>query len=170
MYDRRDAQRRVLASILKEPSGMAKKQKSETKSRPSRQQFAALPITVRDGETMVMLVTSRETHRWILPKGWAEPNLAPHELAAKEAFEEAGLIGAISPEPIGRYSYDKRLPGGRFVPCEVGVFPMQVERQLDSLPEQEQRKTGWFTLPQAAMAVEEGGLVTLLLRLAAPEP
>lgn len=149
---------------------MPKKRKSGTKTNHPRQQFAALPITIRDGETMVMLVTSRETHRWVLPKSWAEPKLAPHELAAKEAFEEAGLVGTISTEPIGHYSYDKRLPGGRSVLCEVGVFPMQVKRQLDIWPEQGQRKTDWFTLAQAAMEVEEGDLVTLLLRLAAPVP
>lgn len=164
------AQRRRLDFVRRDSPRMAKKRRSNSKPNFPRQQFAALPIAVRDGETMVMLVTSRETHRWILPKGWAEPKLAPHESAAKEAFEEAGLIGTVSPEPIGRYSYDKRLPGGRFVPCEVGVFPMQVERQLDSWPEHGQRKTAWFTLSQAAMAVEEGDLVILLLRLAAPEP
>ena len=148
---------------------MSRKPKPNARKKHPRQQFAALPIAMREGEVVVMLVTSRETQRWVLPKGWAEPDLAPHELAAKEAFEEAGLVGAVSPEPIGRYSYDKRLSGGRCVPCEVGVFTMQVERQLDSWPEQQQRRTGWFTLAQAAMAVDEGDLVTLLLQLAAPE-
>lgn len=148
---------------------MAKKRKSAAGRKHPRQQFAALPLAVQDGETKVMLVTSRETRRWVLPKGWAERKLAPHELAAKEAYEEAGLVGAISSEPIGRYSYDKRLPGGRSVPCDVAVFPMQVERQLQTWPEQDQRETGWFTLAQAAMAVDEGDLVTLLLRLGAPQ-
>jgi 8-oxo-dGTP pyrophosphatase MutT (NUDIX family) len=118
---------------------------------------------------MVMLVTSRDTGRWVLPKGWVEPDLALHELAAKEAFEEAGLVGEIELEPVGYYSYDKRLRGGRLVSCQVSVFPMWVERQLEQWPEQGQRQTCWLTLGQAAMAVDEGGLVTLLLRLAGPE-
>jgi hypothetical protein len=75
----------------------------------------------------------------------------------------------VAPEPIGHYSYSKRLPGGRTVPCEIGVFPLWVEQQLEDWPERKQRQTWWFTLPEAAMAVDEGGLVTLLLRLAAPE-
>jgi 8-oxo-dGTP pyrophosphatase MutT (NUDIX family) len=80
----------------------------------------------------VMLVTSRETRRWVFPKGWAEADLKPHELAAKEAFEEAGLVGAVEPEPVGSYSYEKRLRGGRSVLCQVSVFLMRVERQMAS--------------------------------------
>ena len=149
--------------------GGPKKRKSRTAKERSGQQCAALPLAVRGGETKVMMVTSRETKRWVLPKGWAEPDLAPHELAAKEAFEEAGLVGRIEEEPVGTYQYSKRLPGGRVVPCKVGVFPLWVERQLKKWPERKQRKTRWFTLGQAALAVEEGDLAILLLRLAAPD-
>jgi 8-oxo-dGTP pyrophosphatase MutT (NUDIX family) len=148
---------------------MPTKRKRRARKERAGQQFAALPLAVREGEAKVMLVTSRETRRWVLPKGWAEPDLAPHELAAKEAFEEAGLVGEVEPEPVGFYSYDKRLRGGRSVPCEVGVFPLWVERQLEDWPERGQRETRWFALAEAAMAVEEGGLITLLLRLAVPE-
>lgn len=149
--------------------GMPKKNQARAPKERAGRQFAALPLVVREGETRVMLVTSRETRRWVLPKGWAEPDLAPHELAAKEAFEEAGLVGEVDPEPVGFYFYQKRLRDGRSVPCEVGVFPLWVERQLEDWPERGQRETRWFTAAQAAMAVEEGGLVTLLLRLAIPE-
>lgn len=138
------------------------------RGRPGRQ-FAALPLTEREGETMIMLVTSRETHRWVLPKGWAEKELTGPELAAKEAFEEAGLVGEVAQEPIGFYSYLKRLPNDRVVPCQVDVFAMRVDRLLRDWPERGQRTREWFTLAQAAMAVEEGDLVTMLLRLAAPE-
>lgn len=115
---------------------------------------------------MVMLVTSRETRRWVLPKGWSEANLLPHELAAKEAYEEAGLIGQIDPKLVGSYRYDKRLRDGRSRLCEVGVFHLWVSHQLDDWPEREQRQTRWFTPAQAAMEVDEGGLVKLLLHLA----
>jgi 8-oxo-dGTP pyrophosphatase MutT (NUDIX family) len=133
-------------------------------------QFAALPIGRSDGETLVLLVTSRETRRWVLPKGWAEKGLTGAELAAKEAIEEAGAIGEVAAKPIGSYSYVKLLPFGRETECKVKVFPMRVDRLLDDWPERDQRQRQWFTLPQAAMAVEDGELVTLLLRLAAPEP
>ena len=150
---------------------MARRRKSKNRGKPYRsgRQFAALPFVRSQGETMVMLVTSRETHRWVLPKGWAEKRLTGPELAAKEAFEEAGLVGEVAPDPVGSYVYLKRLPGGRALACDVDVFPMRVERLLDDWPERRQRERRWFTLAGAAMAVEEGGLVALLLRLAAPE-
>jgi 8-oxo-dGTP pyrophosphatase MutT (NUDIX family) len=149
---------------------MAKKRVARPRKKErSGHQFAALPLAVRDGEVKAMLVTSRETKRWVLPKGWAEANLAPHDLAAKEAFEEAGLVGKVGHDPVGTYHYHKRLNNGRTVLCEVSVFPLWVERQLHDWPERRQRKTMWFTLGQAAMAVDEGDLVTLLLSLATPD-
>ncbi len=107
---------------------MSKKLTARQKKEQSGRQCAALPLAVRDGETQVMLVTSRETRRWVLPKGWEEPSSTPHEQAAREAFEEAGLVGKVEREPIGHYSYIKRLRRGRTVRCEVGVFPLWVER------------------------------------------
>jgi 8-oxo-dGTP pyrophosphatase MutT (NUDIX family) len=136
-------------------------------SSPGRQ-YAALPFAEREGQTMVLLVTSRETRRWVLPKGWAEKRLAPHELAAKEAFEEAGILGQVMPEAIGSYAYLKRVEHGRTVTCKVEVFPLKVERLLEDWPEKSERERRWFAMAEAAMAVEEGDLVTLLLRLAAP--
>jgi 8-oxo-dGTP pyrophosphatase MutT (NUDIX family) len=132
------------------------------------QQFAALPMKEQGDETLVLLVTSRETGRWVLPKGWAEKRLSGRELAAKEAFEEAGIEGQVIGEALGSYTYAKRLPGEKIVECVVDVYPMRVTRLLDKWPEAKQRRREWFTLAQAAMQVEEGELVTMLLRLAAP--
>lgn len=115
-----------------------------------------------------MLVTSRETRRWVLPKGWIEKGLSGHALAAKEAYEEAGAVGQASPDPVGQYGYLKRISKRRSVECDVLVFPMRVERPLDDWPERGQRTRQWFTLAQAAMAVDEGDLAILLTRLAAP--
>jgi 8-oxo-dGTP pyrophosphatase MutT (NUDIX family) len=135
--------------------------------RPGRQ-CAALPFAWDKGELRVLLVTSRETCRWVLPKGWMEKRLAPHALAAKEALEEAGVLGEVERRPIGRYDYGKRGPRGRVTPCSVRVFPLRVERLLDDWPERRQRQRRWFSPAEAAMAVEEGGLVALLLQLAVP--
>lgn len=132
-------------------------------------QCAALPFSRDGGELRVLLVTSRETRRWVLPKGWMEKRLSPHALAAKEAFEEAGVKGKVHRRPIGRYEYAKRGPRDRVTPCSVRVFPMRVERLLDDWPERRQRQRRWFSPAEAAMAVEEGGLVTLFLQLALPD-
>jgi 8-oxo-dGTP pyrophosphatase MutT (NUDIX family) len=133
-------------------------------------QCAALPFAWDKGEVRVLLVTSRETRRWVLPKGWMEKRLAPHALAAKEAFEEAGVVGEVERRQIGRYDYLKRGPRDRLTPCSVRVFPLRVERLLDEWPERRQRQRRWFSPAEAAMAVDEAGLVTLLLELALPDP
>jgi 8-oxo-dGTP pyrophosphatase MutT (NUDIX family) len=80
------------------------------------QQVAALPVVVGDdGIARVLLLTSRKTKRWVIPKGWPMKGLKPHEAAAQEAFEEAGLSGKIGKKRIGRYTYFKRRgePSGR---------------------------------------------------------
>ncbi|MFC7739126.1 NUDIX hydrolase [Roseomonas sp. GCM10028921] len=126
------------------------------------QQYGALPIAEIEGELKVLLVTSRETHRWIIPKGWAEEDLSPGGLAAKEAYEEAGAVGEVTPEPIGCYSYSKRLKDGSSLTCEVQVFRMTVAHLLQEWPERSQRERRWFTLGQAAEQVAEAGLIELL--------
>ena len=143
--------------------------KAAGKGRERRgRQCAALPFAWDGGELRVLLVTSRETRRWVLPKGWMEKRLSPHALAAKEAFEEAGVVGEVERRPIGRYDYLKRGPRDRLTACSVRVFPLRVERLLDKWPERRQRRREWFSPAEAAMAVEETGLVTLLLQLALP--
>lgn len=137
--------------------------KNKISSDEPRTQYAALPFRIVDGFPQVMLVTSRETRRWVLPKGWPEKDHKPWQLAAREAYEEAGLIGRIEQKSIGSYHYNKWLDEKTFVPCQVSVFVMQVERQLEDWPEKSQRETRWFTPGQAAMLVDEGGLVRLLL-------
>ena len=112
-----------------------------------------------------MLITSRETRRWVIPKGNPERGLAPHALAAKEAYEEAGLVGRVGAEPVGRYRYAKRRRDGTAVPVEVEVFPLLVEQQLEDWPEKGQRETRWFAPGEAALLVQEGGLAELLLSL-----
>ena len=150
---------------------MAIKQKPSKRTSAKRgRQCAAFPFQERNGETHVLLVTSRETKRWVLPKGWTEKRGCGAEQAEREAFEEAGIIGRIAPDAIGAYAYPKRLNGGATVTCDVEVFALMVERLLEDWPEKAERERRWFTLSEAAMAVDDGGLVTLMLQLAAPEP
>jgi len=132
-----------------------------------RTQYAALPIAVKDGQPQVLLVTSRETRRWVIPKGWPEKNLKASELAAREAFEEAGVLGKIRKQPLGSYRYDKRLTAKKTVRCEVDVFLLDVERELDEWPEKGQRERRWMTPSEAAHLVSEMSLAEILLNLAA---
>src|SRR3546814_13658499 len=96
---------------------------------------AALPYRGDECGVRVMLVTSLRTRRWIIPKGWPEKNLLPHELAAREAFEEAGITGIVDSKPFGTYTYEKAVDPRTNQRCRVDVFLMRVERELDSWPE-----------------------------------
>lgn len=126
-------------------------------------QFAALPFRIEDGHPMVLLVTSRETKRWILPKGQPERKLSPHQVAEAEAYEEAGLIGTVFKTPFAEYDSYKRLKNGREVPCLMRVFLLEVGHQLDAWPEKHERERRWMTPGEAAMLVTEPGLVRVLL-------
>jgi 8-oxo-dGTP pyrophosphatase MutT (NUDIX family) len=135
--------------------------------RRRRRQYAAVPWCMgEDGRVLVLLITSRETRRWVVPKGWAEPGVKPREQAALEAFEEAGLEGVIGPGRLGSYRYDKQLRSGRAVPVRVDVYPLEVERRHDDWPERGQREMIWVTPEAAASLVEERGLAAILLDLA----
>jgi 8-oxo-dGTP pyrophosphatase MutT (NUDIX family) len=127
----------------------------------SASQVAALPYRFEPA-LEIMLITSRETRRWVLPKGWRMKGLTPHEAAAQEANEEAGLIGEVSEETIGAYTYLKVLKNGDAVPCEVKVFPLRVTGQLDAWIEQHQRDLQWFDPESAASAVAEPELAGLI--------
>ncbi len=120
-----------------------------------------------DGYRLVLLITSRETRRWVLPKGWPRPGTPPHRQAAREALEEAGVIGRVGRTPIGCYQYARRLRNGRTIACRVDVFPLAVEQIVDDWRERGQRDFAWFTLGEAATLVEEHDLAALLLDVAA---
>ena len=136
------------------------------KTATPRIQYAALPYRISTAfGTEVLLVTSRETKRWIIPKGWPTKRKDPWESAAREATEEAGVVGKIGKDPIGSYLYTKRLRSGRDVVCEVHVFPLKVKRQQKSWREQGERECAWFPLAEAAKAVGEPDLGTIIRRL-----
>jgi 8-oxo-dGTP pyrophosphatase MutT (NUDIX family) len=128
-------------------------------------QYAALPFALKNGRPRVMLVTSRGKGRWIIPKGWPEKELAPHDCAAKEAYEEAGIVGRIDETPLGTYRYEKRLRSAGRTTFEVKAYLLEVERQLEDWPEKGQRQTRWMAPGRAARLVSEDGLGQLLLSL-----
>jgi 8-oxo-dGTP pyrophosphatase MutT (NUDIX family) len=130
-----------------------------------RRQSAALPVVGHGTALRVVLITSRETRRWVIPKGWIEPKEAPHRSAAREAFEEAGLEGEADPLPIGLYAYGKRLARGVVQPTEVLVHRFRVIRLRHDWPERAERQRRLFTPETAAALVVEPGLAALLRAL-----
>lgn len=131
---------------------------------PNAKQYAALPFTVDAGRVRVLLITSRETGRWIIPKGWPKRNVEPHRLAALEAYEEAGLRGKISKKSLGKFTYQKLMDDGSKVQCDVIVYPLLVERQVNEWPEKGDRNCKWVKLSKAVDIVDDEGLADLLQR------
>lgn len=148
--------------------------KSHPASRGSKQtdlhpQFAALCWRRRrndKGQVMrnkhdVLLITSRDTGRWVLPKGWPIPGLAPWETAAQEAWEEAGVQGLPSADCAGHYHYDKI--GKTWVRrCIVGVYPLKMRKLAKNFREKGQRELRWFKPRKAARLVAEPELAEIL--------
>lgn len=130
-------------------------------------QIAALPYrtdpNTPDDPIRVLLITSRETKRWVLPKGNPIDGLAPHQAAAHEAFEEAGVHGIACPDALGSFQYFKRRKNGELQLFNVAVFPLAFTHQAEVWPECDQRDAHWFTIDDAADAVEEPELKTLIL-------
>jgi 8-oxo-dGTP pyrophosphatase MutT (NUDIX family) len=125
-----------------------------------RLQYAALPWRKTD-RLEIMLVSSRETRRWIIPKGWPMAGRSGSAAAGIEAMEEAGLLGVLSKEPIGQYFYEKRF--SRYVQtCRVEVFSLRVVRQRDDWPEKHERSTQWFCAEEAKELVSEPELNALI--------
>ena len=116
-----------------------------------------------------MLVTSRGTGRWVIPKGWPKRGRAPHVTAAREAMEEGGILGTIYQTPLGTFRYEKRHDAFS-LPCEVTVFALDVAEQMSEWPERRERRTRWFEVCDAATAVQEPELAALMLNLAAKIP
>ena len=133
--------------------------------RPAEMQVAALCLNSKTGE--VLLITSRGTGRWIVPKGWPMAGRSLAEAAMQEAWEEAGVTGRVGPAEIGRYHYDKEQDRGFAIPVEVRVFPLYVDQVEGDFPERDERRRRWFAPQEAARMVAESGLKHILTGLPA---
>ena len=120
----------------------------------ARRQVAALPLRLaKNGAIEILLVTSRDTGRWIIPKGWTSKRIKDCKAAAREAREEAGVKGKILREAIGTYRYIKReLGNGALI--EVRVFLLKVSKRCKRWPEKRERRRAWFDIEDAASRVQ----------------
>ncbi|TSE13075.1 NUDIX hydrolase [Mesorhizobium intechi] len=133
-------------------------------------QVAAIPFRLTaDGRFEVMLVTSRTTRRFIVPKGWPMKGKNGRKAATIEAMEEAGVLGKTLKQPAGTYSYWKRL-ANRFVHVDVIVYLLEVTEELANWQEAKRRQRAWLTPVDAAMLIDEPDLSTLVKTLALPQP
>ena len=134
--------------------------------RPKRVQVAALCCRAGNQGREVLLITSRDTGRWVLPKGWPVEGKDGPGSALQEAWEEAGVTAArIEPRPVGRYEYAKQLDGGGSLPVETEVYLAEVQELAADFPEAESRTRAWVSPQEAARRVHEPGLQAILRRI-----
>jgi 8-oxo-dGTP pyrophosphatase MutT (NUDIX family) len=133
--------------------------------RPPRQQYAALCYRVKKtGEIEVLVATSRDTGRWVIPKGWPMEDRKSHQVAEQEAFEEVGVKGKAEKAPFGFYHYDKKLDNGLKVPVRVQVHVLKVEDCVKNFKEKGVRQIEWVSCQEAADRVNEPELKILMLQ------
>jgi len=132
-----------------------------TDKRDMRTQFGALCYRMVSGKPEVLLITSRRTGRWVIPKGWPMGAKTPGESALQEAWEEAGVKGKVTGTCLALYSYTKGVDG-QDLPCAVMVYPVKVKDLCNAYPEAGQRKRKWMTPKKAATKVDEPELAHLL--------
>ncbi|MBD2295803.1 NUDIX hydrolase [Anabaena sphaerica FACHB-251] len=120
-------------------------------------QSGVIPYRVRDGKVEVLLITTRKRQSWVIPKGGVCKGMSPSDSAAKEAWEEAGVVGQVNSEKIGAYKYRKR--GNIY---QVHLFWLPVEKVLEDWPEATQRERIWLDINHAAMIVKENSLRRIL--------
>ncbi|MGV1926792.1 NUDIX hydrolase [Agrobacterium tumefaciens] len=130
-----------------------------------RQQYAALCFryTGSGEEIEILVVTSRTSARWIIPRGWPMKRKKPHEAAAIEAWEEAGVRGRVRKDAVGRYTYLKMLDNGDVVPCVVDVFQIEITGEETSFKERGERLLEWVRPDEAARRIREIELKSLLV-------
>jgi len=131
--------------------------------RPPRQQIAALCYRQHKGRVEVLLITTRNTKRWIIPKGWPGSKRTAAKTASIEAYEEAGIIGKVANQPLGEYLSHKGLGNGFTVRTNVIVFPLKVSEQVAEFPERGERQHRWLSPEKAAELCGEDGLRDILL-------
>ncbi len=129
-------------------------------------QSGVIPYRLEPDGLRVLLVTSRDTGRWVIPKGNIGKGHDARQAAEHEAREEAGVRGTVENVPLGVYTYGKLLPDGTSRPTVVEVFAMHVRKEADTWREQAERRREWMAPLEASRRVHETGLAVLLLRLA----
>jgi 8-oxo-dGTP pyrophosphatase MutT (NUDIX family) len=127
-----------------------------------RTQFAALCYRRRAGKLQILLITSRRSRRWIVPKGWPMDGRTPEACALQEAWEEAGVHGRASGPCIGVYTYEKRRSDEDDLSCLVMLYPVEVKSLSKRFPEADERNRRWVSRKEAARLVAEADLAGLI--------
>ena len=147
---------------------ISRKPRKRKSTPPIRVQFAALPYRFTSAAALeILLVTTRRTKRWIIPKGWPIKGLKPAKTAAREAFEEAGVRGRVGAKPLGFFIYEKLIDQDDInIKCEVKVFSLLVKSHAETWPEFEQRLVQWVEPERAIVMIKEPKLKKIVATFA----
>src|SRR5437588_11292086 len=133
---------------------------------PILNQAGVIAFRILDGKVQVLLMTSRDTGRWIIPKGNVNGRSTSSKAAEKEAYEEAGVRGTnTSSIPLGIYTYSKKLESGEARAATVEVYLLRIKERLKKWPEKGKRELSWVSTKKAVGLIEEPGVVPLLHRV-----
>lgn len=123
-------------------------------------QSGVVPYRIQDGKVEILLITSSKRKHWGIPKGWIEPRMTAADSAAKEAREEAGILGTVITPAVGAYEHRKWG-----FPCRVDVFLMQVETLLEQWAEANKRDRKWLNVSAAIKQVRQAELKRIFKEL-----
>jgi 8-oxo-dGTP pyrophosphatase MutT (NUDIX family) len=127
-------------------------------------QYGALPWRRAPDGIQILLITTRNTRRWIVPKGWPDEGRDPHECAAQEAYEEAGVVGDVTGDVIGVFTHKKQLKSGQMVTCRIHVFAMEVTDVCEEWAEKNVREAKWCSVSEALALVGDSGLRRIIAK------
>ena len=127
-----------------------------------RRQVAALPWRRGPDGIEILLVTSRETRRWVTPKGGRMSGKTDAEAAAQEALEEAGIEGVVGERPLGTFRYLKVLKRRASRWCVVAVYGLEVTAEHADWQERDERERAWVSRDEAVRRVDEPDLKALV--------
>ena len=127
-------------------------------------QIGALCFKIEEKKLKILLVKSRRSKRWVIPKGWKLATMNSRMSVAVEAWEEAGVQGKVSKRPVGFYHYRKSDKNASFFSCEVKVYSLNVLKLKKKFPEMSERKSKWFSCKDASMMVDEPELKKIILK------
>lgn len=127
-------------------------------------QIGALCYKLEEKKLKILLIKSRRSKRWVIPKGWKLATMNSRMSVAVEAWEEAGVQGKVSKRPIGFYHYRKADKDQSFFTCEVKVYSLNVLKLKKKFPEMSERKSKWFSFSDASMLVDEPELKKIFLK------
>ena len=147
----------MLHKSKQEPINLQSASKSDV-----RTQFAALCFRMVDDKLKILMITSRGSGRWIIPRGWPMDNKTPSQAALTEAWEEAGVRGKGYDVSLGLYSYTREIGEDGPVPCVAMVYPVKVKTLAQDYPEKGQRKRKWLSPGKAAERVNEPELARII--------